>query len=108
MAPEREDYERFFDLDKKINESVERESERADGMYLGDLFLDSSEEEPKEEPKRRGRPKGVKESVPRKPVSKVKEIVERTKAAIGRLVVLNEVMKKQGKKKAAKRIKGKK
>lgn len=86
---ETEDFDSLFDLEKQISEAVERESDRCDTMYLGDLF-EEKEEAPKEI-KRRGRPKGVKESVPRSRASKIKEIKERLLGFSKNLTKLCEV-----------------
>jgi hypothetical protein len=86
-----DDFDSLFDLEKTLTEAVERESARCDTMYLGDLFEEKEEEQPKEV-KRRGRPKGVKEAAPRSRAGKIKEIKERLSKYSKNLKSLCEIM----------------
>jgi hypothetical protein len=70
-----EDFDNLFNLEKTLNEVVEKEVDRSEDYFLGSLFLEEkSDEEP---PRKRGRPKGVKETTPRKRKdSKIRKIKE--------------------------------
>lgn len=72
---------------KILDDIIEREAEIIDDSYFDALFGILPEEVEKPvEPKRRGRPKGVKESRPRKPKGlDVKKILERLEEAISKL-----------------------
>jgi hypothetical protein len=80
----REDLDRYFDLDKKINDTIDREVGLTEDYLFGELFLES-EEHPKPAQKKRGRPPGVKETAPRKKKISLESIVEHIEAAILRL-----------------------
>ena len=89
------DFER--DLEKKLNETIDRELDHLEDIFVGTSYLEEEEEIP-ETPKRKpGRPKGVQEAAPRKVRQDVVELIlERTLQAIENLKSLDEIIKKVG------------
>lgn len=85
MAP---DFDRLFDLQRKISETIDREQDRVDESIFDGLFLDEDTETPVPEKKKRGRPPG-KSSKPKAVLeSKEKpftEVLIRLEEAIARL-----------------------
>jgi hypothetical protein len=84
------------DLEKKLNETIDRELEQLEDIFVGTYMEDEDENLP--EPKRKpGRPRGVLESTHRKAKSNViGQILERTLRALENLEVLSEIIKKVG------------
>lgn len=74
-------------MHRKILDIIEREADIIDDSYFDALFGILPEEiEKPAEPKKRGRPKGIKESRPRKPKGlDVQKILARLEEAIGKL-----------------------
>lgn len=87
------------DLQKKLNEVIDRELNHLEDIFVG-TYLEEEDEEsevPKEPKRGRGRPKGVQESTIRKTKSNVVELIfERTLQAIQHLDQLDEIIKKVG------------
>lgn len=92
------DFEDEIFLNKKLSERVNREIEILDDVFAGELFFEDQEQEViPEMPKARGRPKGVKESAPRKAkINVLESILIRIEEAFIRLNRLEEIIKKTG------------
>lgn len=84
------EFDRFHDLERKLNETIDRELGQLEDVLLGDLFFENEEIPAPVVKKGPGRPKGVKESKPRKVKSNIlEEILERTLNAILHLSLLD-------------------
>lgn len=86
------EFDRFHDLERKLNETIDRELDQLEDVFLGDLFFEREEIPIPPIKKGPGRPKGVKESKPRKVKSNIlEEILERTLTSILHLVLLDTI-----------------
>lgn len=89
------EFDFYGDLEKKLNETIDRELDQLEDIFVGESYLED-EEVPKEPKRGPGRPKGVRESAPRKKSNSIGQILERTLQAISHLQVLGEMIRKSG------------